>query len=168
MNILNQRSFHNKILEETEGEYAEGDSEEMEDTVSYGQTPQNEFQIKQLMENSKKMIKVRKKHSHKEHMKLRLVGDKSLRSLYQAVSQNKQDVKKKLREKSLPYGTLDDPEYFFKDGRNSPQTESLNSITSQNDYDDHKEQDAFRFETEKKLFAPAQLKKKRKYRNKDK
>ena len=58
---------------------------------------------------------------------------------------------------------MNDPEALFRQGRMTPITESLNSITSQNDYNDlSNEQVLFTYETEKLIFSSASLKKNKK------
>ena len=95
LNLFNKNeNFRDKISEEGEWEN-EGESNEIDDTVSYGQTPQNEIQVRRLMEKSNKFIKIRRKLSNKNHMKLKLGGGKSLKNLYQVVNRNNAEIKTK-------------------------------------------------------------------------
>lgn len=47
------------------------------------------------MEKSNKFIKIRRKLSNKNHMKLKLGGGKSLKNLYQVVNRNNAEIKTK-------------------------------------------------------------------------
>ena len=95
LNLFNKNeNFRDKISEEGEWEN-EGESNEIDDTVSYSQTPQNEIQVRRLMEKSNKFIKIRRKLSNKNHMKLKLGGGKNLKNLYQVVNRNNAEIKTK-------------------------------------------------------------------------
>lgn len=153
-------TFREQIPEEAEGEI-EPESEENE-TTSFGQTPQNELQIRKLMSNSGKFLKLRKKTSVGTKFKKRLMGDRSMRQLFDIHNQKKKQIQFKNTLNEKPYGAVEDPIAMFYQGKNSMVSESLDSITSQNeDSASNKEIELFTYVTEKKLFAPPSLKKKK-------